>query len=153
MEKDTGIFIAGFIAILIGISFTTVLGDSIYEATNLRTVNDTGLTLSSGQVTADNLDIVSLSFFGNQTNNTNLASVTVGTDVNFTKATGVISAGTNKFPSTGPYHAVYTHEPVGYVVDTSARTFLALVMVFFVIGVFGIAMGMGVMALQKTGMM
>ena len=79
-------------------------------------------------------DLVSISFFGNGTNNTFLSSVAIGTQVNFTKP-GVITASSCHF-SNGNNNISYKYEGDLYVVDTKTHPLLKLIIVFFVLVIF-----------------
>ena len=75
-------------------------------------------------------DVVSVSFFGNGTNSSHLSSVTIGTEINFTKP-GVITVDTFVFDA-GTYNISYEYEGDLYVVDTKSHFALKLVALFFV---------------------
>ncbi len=84
-------------------------------------------------------DLVSMSFFGNGTNNTFLSSVTIGTQVNFSKE-GVITASSCHF-SDGSYNTSYGYEGDLYVTDSKSRNLLTLNSLFFALVLFAVAVG------------
>lgn len=108
---------------LVGIVFVREIADSQVEATTLSSVSNESVTISSSVGTVNNEtgtltgrrfvlsrdSIVNVTFFGNNTNNTNMPEVRFGTEVNFTRA-GVItvSGSPDKFTGAGPYNASYT---------------------------------------------
>lgn len=89
-----------------------------------------------------NNDLTAVSYFGNVSNNTrDDSAIVIGTDVNFTKA-GVITVGQNitdddnlSIFSSGTYNISYTYEGTNYVTNSTARTLLGLIVIFFVIAI------------------
>ncbi len=153
VEKNTlGLFLAGFIAILIGVNLVAIVGDTVYSAVTLTNQNETGLTRASGIFTLGDDDISGFSFFGNSTNNTDSSGGTIGVDVNFTRA-GVVTAGTDIYPSAGTYYAVYTFEPDAYVVDLTSRVFINLITLFFALAILAVSIGVPMVILKKEGLM
>ena len=88
-----------------------------------NTVSNESITITSDSSTVVNetIDIVSqvgtlvfggvsnLAFFGNASNNTNLADVIVGEEVNFTRSGGIV-LDAEQFPADGEYNVTYTFE-------------------------------------------
>ena len=104
-------------------------GDGDYNISYTFTTEGTGSTAQD--------DVVGLSFFGNATNNTNLASTTIGVHVNFTKP-GVISVDTTKFAA-GVYNGSYSYQGDLFVDDSASRPLLRLVILMFAIALVGLA--------------
>lgn len=91
--------------------------------------------------TTDNADVTEITFFGNGTVNSTVTGITIGTQINVTKATGVVTLASFNF-SAANYRIDYVYEGVNYVNDTSSRVILNLIPIFFVIGgVFLVAIG------------
>ena len=100
--------------------------DGEYNISYTYTIDVTGNTVND--------DVVSLSFFGNGTNNTFQSSITIGAQVNFTKP-GVITVDSLPFDP-GVYNISYQYEGELYVVDTKTHPLLKLLTVFFVLVIF-----------------
>lgn len=125
-----GIFVGSFIAIIVGVIFVGVVADTIFLNTNLEdkvnesititntlnTITNESITLSSGIGTTGNSSVYRLTFFGNDTNNTDLASVALGTEVNVS-VDGVIVVDTVQLEGDGPYNVSYV-----YAVDGTGST-------------------------------
>ena len=86
--------------------------------------------IANGTTVNDN--VISVDFFGNTTINTSNSNINVGTQVNFTLA-GVITVSGLNF-SNDTYQITYDYQGDDYVVDSTSRTLLNLIPLFFVIG-------------------
>lgn len=91
-----------------------------------------------------NEDVTSVAFFGNVTIGTQIAGIDVGTEVNFTKP-GVITLNPTNF-SSGVYNITYTHDGASFVANTTARTLLNLIPLFFALAILFI----GFMMVRKS---
>lgn len=133
-----GLLVLAFTTLLIGIVFSDVIGDSVegtevvetklnesiaISSTDNTITNETIATFTSGRGRVVRGPITGVSFFGNQSNNTNLASVSLGTHVNFTKDGEIIISQTH-FDGTGPYNVsyVFTTNSKGSVVEKDVRS-------------------------------
>lgn len=145
---NLGILITGFIAVLLGVVLIQIIGTNVEGSDVIETSNESITITSAEGQTSETDKLTAIIFFGNSTNNTNSADITIGTDVNFTKK-GVITVGTNitnnanmSVFSDGTYNITYTFEGALFVSNATARTLLKLVMIFFAIGVMAIAIAM-----------
>ena len=134
MANKLGMIVGGFIVILFGIVLLGAIADSIYDTVTLSTAtNETVAIVNQGGETA-NADVVSTSFFGNATNNTFLTQVTLGEEVNVT-SNGSITLSSAEFPADGDYSISYSYEGANYVANSTSRTILRLITIFFAIAV------------------
>ncbi len=136
-----GIFIFGFVLIFLGIAFSDVIGDQLYLATNLGSLTNESvlITASTGQLAQD--DVVDVTFFGNQTNDT---TSYLDTFINISRAGAVV---TDETIGNTTYNVSYTYEGDEYVVGATNRTIINLVLIFFVVTVL---LG-GMWILSQTG--
>ena len=86
-----------------------VVNESISISTALTTVVNESITITSQTGTLAFGGVTNISFFGNITNNTNLAKVTLNLEVNTTRS-GRIDLDTEEFPADGVYNVSYTFE-------------------------------------------
>ena len=109
------------------------LGDSIYSATTISTVteNET-VTFTSGSGEVINNDVTVITFFGNGTDSTHSTAFVVEESVNVTKATGVIAINQT---ATGNYNVTYECEGAEYVTNSTSRSLLPLVLIFFALAI------------------
>ena len=117
-DKDLGNIVMGFVLIVIGIALLGVIADSISANVTLtsntnesititsetNTVDEENITLTSGVGQTGNTSLKTFTFFGNETHNTSQPGITLGIEVNFTRA-GVISANFTD----GTYQVDYTY--------------------------------------------
>jgi len=89
------------------------------------------VTAGVGEV-AEN-DLTGVSYFGNSTISTSITGIEIGDEINYTAA-GVISIYTMNF-SAGTYNISYNYEGTGYVTNSTARTLLSLIIIFFAIAI------------------
>jgi len=135
-----------FIALLLGIVFIQAIGNNVAGNTQLSSKVNEQITITDGVGATDEDDVVGLSFFGNNSNNTNDSTITVGTDVNFTRA-GAITVTQNLTPlienqtifANGIYDVSYTYEGNLFVADSTSQTLLNLVVLFFALFILLIA--------------
>lgn len=112
-----------FVVLVLGVVFAQVIADNQVANTELSSIfnetvtltqslstntNETIESFTNRQAKVTDNGITSILFFGNVSNNTNLASVTVGLSVNSTRSGEIIISG-DKFPGPGPYNISYTH--------------------------------------------
>ena len=122
--NTVGIFLTGFIVILIGIIFTSTIGDQTAANTELSnvvnesvtlttsistTINET-VTSSGGTAQLSGTGVLNITYFGNVTNSTDLAGIGVRDEINFTRSGRLIIAGGTVFPGAGPYNVTYTKD-------------------------------------------
>ncbi len=131
-----------FVVIILGVVFLGVIADNQVANTELSGATNESITLTSGLGTTNNADITSLDFFGNATHNTVNGKFIRGISINFTKATGAISANT-----TGDvYNISYGYEGELYVVDTKSHAFLNLNALLFAL----VLIAAGIMAIKAN---
>ncbi len=87
----------------------TATNESITVTTKRTTVVNETITMASQEGTVSFAGISSVTFFGNVSNNTNLASVSLGVEVNFTRS-GRIIIDAAEFPADGEYNVTYVYE-------------------------------------------
>ena len=86
----------------------TVVNESITITATTITVTNESITMTSGTGTTGNGSVRSITYFGNVTNSTDLASISVGLQINLSKS-GVITVDTAEaFPADGIYNISYT---------------------------------------------
>jgi len=121
-DKYLGITIGGFITILVGIILLSALADSIELATTTsaktnesiditsttNTVLNESVTTSSGITTTGNISVHTITFFGNDTVNTDHETINISSEVNYTKD-GVVTVSQLNFSDAGPYNISYTY--------------------------------------------
>ena len=154
-KNELGMLLGGFITILVGVVLVAALADNISTLADIDTVNNESVTISSGTGSTANDDLTSLTFFGNATINTDLAGITIDTEVNFTKAGTIIvsqdlniSVGSGHFNGSfagGSYNVSYINQGVNFVANTTARTLVKLTILFFAIAI----MFVGVLIVKK----
>lgn len=117
-DKALGSIVMGFVLILVGIILIGVIGTSISENISLtsnvnesiaitsetNTVDEENISLTSGVGQTGNVSLKSFTFFGNESHNTSQSGITIGVEVNWTRA-GVISANFTD----GTYQVDYTY--------------------------------------------
>ena len=125
MKNDKiGILLIFFMTILIGIILLSSLSDSIYLATTIsgyanesiamssgtaETATNESITMTSQEGTVANCGVIAITFFGNGTNSSHLASVAIGTQVNITGFDQGILVSATHFPGDGDYNISYTY--------------------------------------------
>ncbi len=109
-----------FVAVILGVTFIGEIADNQIENTQLKSVTNETLTIAvtntvnesinitNGIGEAANSNIIRLVAFGNGTNNTDLASVIIGTNVNFSR-NGSIYVSQLHFPGAAIYNVSYDH--------------------------------------------
>ncbi len=132
-----------FVVIIMGVVFLGVIADNQVANTEISGVTNESITITSGVGSTSNDDVVGISFFGNGTVGTPLATVTVGEHINFTKAGTIaiaqnlnLTSGGEDFNNSfadGSYNITYTYEGDLYVVDTKTHPLLKLLGLFFVL--------------------
>ena len=143
---NLGILISGFIAVLVVVVLIQSIGNQVEASDVIDTVVNESITITNAAGQTAAIDkVTGVSFFGNATNSTDSNQVTVGTDLNFTRV-GVITVGTNITDTVkqtlfgdGNYNITYNVEGAFFVANSTERTLLALVMIFFAIGIIAIA--------------
>lgn len=136
-----GIFLTIFVVILLGITFTSVVGNSSYDATNLYTKVNESILFTSGAGTAANKCIESISFFGNDTQTSTAAgSIVIGSSLNFTRLSDTSTGDDLKLNSTltQRYNMTYNYG-CNYVDHPLSRTFLNLNTLWFALFVLGVS--------------
>ena len=135
MQDQLKILFGGFLLLLIGVVFIQEVANNEKGVTNLATINNESITMSSsgrsGETAED--DTTTLNFFGNATNNTRQASslLVIGSTVNLSRNGSVAVAGLGF--SNGPYNISYDYEGDLYVADNTSKTFVRLTTLFFAI--------------------
>lgn len=124
----------------IGIDVNWTLSGAVRVSQNIfadgtYNISYTYATLGTGEVSQD--DVTSVSFFGDGNISTGWTDIEINDEINVTKATGVLKVSTLNFTA-GDYNVSYEYEPSLYVTNSTARTILSLVTLFFVLGVLGI---------------
>jgi len=132
--NKVGIFITVFVVLILGLVLIDSIGDQVYLATNLGSlVNESVvITAGAGQLAQDDVD--TLSYFGNNSNDT---SAFINTLINYTKA-GVIT--TDPTVGNTTYNASYTYEGDEYIVGSNNRVLIRLIIIFFAIAVLAAAL-------------
>ena len=133
-DKALGSIVWGFILILVGVILMGTLADSIQSNITLTRAGNETIAISSGHGATANADVITFDWFGNGTNHTGNPDVTLGIHVNFTK-NGSVDVDGNIFLDAGSYNASYSYEGTDYVSDSTSRSLLPLVPLFFAIAV------------------
>lgn len=133
-----GMLIMFFVAVVIGVVLIQVLADRQVALTELSTTTNESIIMTSQSGEVTNVDLEGLTFFGNATNNTNQASVTIGQEVNFSK-NGSVTVSSLHFPADGNYNVSYSFQGDLYVDDKESRTLLVLIILFFVLAILAVA--------------
>ena len=133
-DKALGSIVWGFILILVGVILMGTLADSIVGNITLSEIDNETITIVGGHGVAANVDLVAMNWFGNATNYTGKSEVTLGSEVNFSR-NGSIAVSGDIFKDNGIYNASYDYEGTAYVSDSTSRSLLPLVTLFFAIAV------------------
>jgi len=133
-QNGLAVILTAFILLIVGIVFAGVIGDSVYDNTNIYTIeNETFAGIDSTAVVLNNIDFVAVSEV-----RTSNDSVTVETG----DYTVVLAAGSIEVTNgTRDYSADYTYFPPNYVKNSTSRALMSLLTLFFVIGLVGIGIG------------
>ena len=101
-----------------------------FPADGIYNISYTTQNVATGSTA--NEDVISVSFFGLGSDNisTSINGISVGAEINFTKA-GAITASPYNF-SAGLHNISYVYEGALYVTDTKSHIFLKLLTIFFV---------------------
>jgi len=133
------LLIFGFIAIVLGIILTSTLSNSTHEATDLlSTVNESHtfshvINVVNSTTTLSNVaDIVSFDALRNET------SEDISTFCNVTLSTGVLNC---NHTGSETCYADYTWGRDGYVSNSTARSLIRLIILFFALAVALIGVG------------
>lgn len=144
MQGKLGILIVAFIAILVGVTFLESLADTVAGNDVIDTTNTT-VTIASGVGNLADADVTQILYFGSVQNNTDDdSSIAFDTEVNFTYAGRVtVSQDVDGDSATGfgngVYNITYKNEGVNYVPGSTARSLENLIIIFFVLGILGVA--------------
>ncbi len=87
----------------------SVANESVTVTTSSSTVVNETITMTAQRGTVTNPGVNSLTFFGNGTNNSFLAAVQLGLEVNYTRSGRIIVDG-DEFPADGLYNVTYAFE-------------------------------------------
>ena len=133
MEKNSlvGLFIGGFITIIVGILLAQQLGNSVQAGIVPPVVNES-VTMAAGTGTLAQIPLLIATSIENTTNK----SSTFGTHTNVTLATGAIVSSEYMV---GTYHVVYTYVGNQYMQDKTSRNFYPMYLLFFVVAIFAVA--------------
>lgn len=135
-----GVIITTFIVVIVGIILLDTTSDSISATTVLGSQTNETVTTSSSTATVANVDNGGhiITFFGNETESTvdDENHHVIGVDVNITEA-GVVTHRSNI--TDAAYLISYTYFPEAYVQDATSRTLMPLIIIFFVLAVFALA--------------
>lgn len=127
-----------FVVVILGVVFLGEIADNQVENTELSfvtnetititvstftTINES-ITITNGEGAVATGPIFSVSFFGNATNSTDDAGISLGTEVNFSRSGAVaISQEADKFGPTGTYNISYVSATSGTgVTANNAKT-------------------------------
>lgn len=150
-----------FVVAIIAISFVRILSDSEVANTQLSTRVNESVVISGRSGDLANINIVSIDFFGNASNNTlRNSGITFGAHINFSENGTIqvtdslnISGSGSTGPSTsqvvfgaGTYNVSYTYRGDLYVRDAPSRGLLDLVPLFFVL----LVVGFGIFYLRQA---
>lgn len=135
MEADLNLIVMGFIVLLIGVVFTGVIGDSVYDLTEFSDFK------ANESFTAVSGTAVSLAF-GNLTGTQYVYNGTTGavdsTNYTISAADGTVTLGSDnesKAYNQTSLKVDYDHERNDYLDDTASRTLMTLTLLFFAIAV------------------
>jgi len=131
-SKDLGKLVMGFIFIVLGAVLIASIADEISANTTIGDVVNETIAISSGTGSLAKSDIDSVSYFGNTTMNTGQTEFAVDLGVNWTTAGALTVAG--NFTDDN-YNVSYLHYPDEYVKDSTSRTLLPLIIIFFALAV------------------
>ena len=126
------IFLGAFIVILIGVVLLNSIANSITAATTISSQTNESITIgATGNGTTGQDDVTGISYFGNASCNTvNPLCFVIDASVNWT-STGFIQTNT-----TGDlYNISYTYEGEAYLTDSTSRTLITLVILFFALSI------------------
>lgn len=142
VTNELKIIFGAFIILLIGAIFIGVLADNIYDLTNTYEVYNENFTVTNAQVASGiyvNLTYDDWARVINVSNATNQL-LTEGTDYSVALATGGVNISTNNTDGRTYYYASYEYRPDDYVSDSTSRTLMPLITIFFAIFLVGAAM-------------
>ena len=131
--NKVGIFILMFIVAMISIPLFSTVSDSIHEETTIfNVVNEsTTFVAKANYTTVSQNDLTGITYFGN--NSHNLIAY-LGTELNYSSDGRINISGTNIL--TGKYYNIsYNFEPDNYVDFSTSRALLAMIELFFVLGI------------------
>jgi len=131
------VVIVTFLVVVVGTALLDPLSDSVKatDSTNTQTNQTIAISSGAGEVTPIELGLYTVTFFGNGTNSTVGAtpSWVVDVNVNWTED-GDITVGTDRIVD-GNYNISYGYYPYEYVQNSTSRTLLGLLTLFFVLGI------------------
>ena len=154
-ESNLTAIITTFVFLILAITFTGVIGDNVKSTSETYVKTNETVTISAiGSATLANNPVLSLTFFGNASNNTNTNGV-FGTDINFTKDTGVIRVSRAIWSGAGlgPYNVSYTYANSNYIENSRAKTLLSLTIILWVVGILVVIAVITVVYLKRNGLM
>ena len=134
MENQLNLLISAFIVIILGVVLIVPIADDVElvkTATRSIVNESTGLT---GTLNNDEL----LTF--DACRNSSMNAILIDTNCNVTLTTGVVSANAANF-SDSLVFIDYTYTPDTYVRDSTARTLITLVILFFAIAILAVGLG------------
>lgn len=136
--KTLGVLLVLFVGLLIGISLLTTTADEVTKTQQTKTAtNETHLFSSpDNSTTLTHTDVISISYIANSTR----------PNANYTITS--LSLGTLWMNTSGSQNVTYLYYPTEYVKDSTSRTLINLVILFFALGIVGIAIA----GLYQTGL-
>jgi len=141
MQNDLTKLIFGIITVIVGIVLLQAVADQSAAVTdNYALVNETVAIASTAGQTGG-VTNVALTSFANAS-----ATFVDGQDINVTTA-GVISTNV----SDGNYNISYAYTGTNYVADSTARTFVDLIPLFFAIAVVMVGVAIAINAMRGLG--
>lgn len=132
-QKGLNLILTGFMFLIIGIVLLSSVADSVFDATTLSSSTNESVDIAGGLGEAANDDIEGVSYFGNATLNTNQAHISFDVEVNWT-TNGSLTVAGGYFNDTS-YDFTYEYQGDNYVDESTSRSLITLVTLFFAIAV------------------
>lgn len=154
-----------FVLALLGVIFLGILADQIVSTYQTYTKTNESITITGGSGKTANSPLLSVSFFGNGTNNTDLGGggYAIGEDINSSRngsikvATNILftgfTAGNGTFFADGTYNITYTYANDNYLQDRSSTSvnILKPTIILFAVGVLLVVIGLVYFYLKQSG--
>lgn len=142
MNNQLGLLMGGFIVLIMGLTLIPAVADQVTSATEIKTTTNESITFGSGGPVVQ-LAQNQLVAFTSITNTTvTVLSGNYSVDLSAGKVTPTASTG---LPN-GTYDATYTYREVG---NSTSRTLISLVVLFFAISIMAFAVGMAVQGMKE----
>lgn len=149
-QDDLSLMVWGAVILIIGIIFSGIIGDYIYDSTTLSTRTNETITIASGSGATAQDDLTALTYFGNASKNTDNSGLALGSELNWTK-NGTITVFGNF--TDNDYNISYGFEGDAYVTEPTSRVLFTLIPLLFVIGIFTISLVVARKGLEGLGLL